>query len=172
MFFAIGIQGLTQRGWESEKSSHRTWDMNLSPFLEISETDMVGRAGEGFLGREDGLSIGREAGKHKACSVTCLALTTGYLRKWETQLEKNLGLPHWWEILMPAQKSGIFLKAQGDIERFCAHQWHDEIGILEKIVLVLVFRKYRKENVKEIKTNAFNCTQSLDFFESCSKLLV
>lgn len=58
--------------------------MNLSSFLEISEIDMVGRVGEGFLGREDGLSIGREVGKYKVCLVICLVLIIGYLRKWET----------------------------------------------------------------------------------------
>ena len=107
-----------------------------------------------------------EAGKHKASSVIHLALAMG-VRHVAGKIQG-----HWRKVLMPAQESGFSLKAQRDSERFSAHEWHDEIGILKKIVLVLGFRKYRRENLKAIKTNILIVLRTLDFFESCFKLLV
>ena len=88
-------------GWErSLPTEHEI----LIQFLEKSKIDRAGKAGKSSLGREDGMNICTEAENHKTCSVTHLILTIGSCRVkvGDAAGKKDLGLPYWREILMPA----------------------------------------------------------------------
>ena len=165
--FSLSISPCNEYSWLI--SFRIDWfDLLAVQFLEISKIDVGRRSWWKLTVWRRPYEQSTEAGKHKTSSVIYLALTMGVRHV----AGKIQGLPHWREVLMPAQVSGFFLKAQRDSKRFSAHQWHDEIGILKKTVLVLGFRKHRRENLTEIKTNILIVLRSLDFFESCFKLLV